>query len=734
MINRRDFLKATVVFAGSLYLGGCQLGFNSNNDEKFIHKSSKFFPQSIASGDPQPDSVILWTRVFDEDIYNTQQDISLKLQLSKDKNFNQIVALDNSPEKIITAKYDDDYCVKVKIKNLESNTYYYYRFIYEKNGKQYFSNTGRTKTAPSPEDDITVKFGIINCQDYVGRYYNNYLSLLEEDIDFIINLGDYIYETIPKNPQTERTVRFSEPEQAIDLGDYLAANSLSNYRDLYKTYKSDPVLQKLHENFPMISIWDDHEFSDDCWQDHANYTGGRKDEKETQRKNNSIKAWFEYLPTDFEDKAFYDPSLPFPQNIKIYRDFKFGKNLHMVFTDERTYRADHLIPEDAFPGTIVIDKPSLIGILGNTTYQALKSKFLPYVNVDEVPYSAYKPALIGALTQGYISEGLSPTDAQTKATSVIQGNIASIVLFDLLSKYNEAVPDSQKIQIPDILIPGTEDYNNNDNRGVAYLLLGKTTLFADGGVGARYFVVKDTYDLYSGYKYLMTGKQSENMFGNEQENWFLNKLATSNSTWKVWGNEFMFMPLIVDLTDAEGIPDKYKQKFYINAESWGGFPSKRKELLAQLAQVPNVVILTGDIHSFIAGENEDEFSGNKVPEFVVGSASSATVKTETESTLNLIPELKDNQNVKLLLEFLDIKLLESNPYYKYSNTKSTGYAVAEVSNTEFKVKYVMLFEEKVLESFYNKKNKLKYYQTTKEFKVEANTGEIQELSVESQKV
>jgi alkaline phosphatase D len=730
MINRRDFLKATVVFAGSLYLGGCQLGFNDNEDESFSHKTSKFFPQSIASGDPQPDSVILWTRVFDEDKYNLQEDLTLKLQISKDKNFNQIITLDNSPYKTLTARFDDDYCVKVKIKDLEPNSYYYYRFIYEKDGKQYVSNTGRTKTAPSPDEDVKVKFGIINCQDYVGRYYNNYISLLEEDIDFIVNLGDYIYETVPKNPATQRTVIFSETEQAIDLGDYLAANSLSNYRDLYKTYKSDPVLQKLHENFPMISIWDDHEFSDDCWQDNANYTGGRKDEKETQRKNNSIKAWFEYLPTDFEDKAVYDPSQPFPDNIKIYRDFKFGKHLHMIFTDERTYRADHLIPEDAFPGTVILDKPTLIYILGSDTYNALKSKFFPYVDVDEAPYSAYKPALIGALTQGYINEGLSPTDAQAKATDAIKGKILSVVLFDLLSKYNQSVPDNQKVQIPDILIPGTDEYNNNQDRGVGYLLLGKTKLFADGGLGARYFVVKDTFDLYSGYKYTITGKQSENMFGTEQENWFLTKLSTSNSTWKVWGNEFMFMPLIVDLSGEEGIPEQFKQKFYVNTDSWGGFPSKRKELLAQIAQIPNTVIITGDIHSFFAGENEDQFSGNKVPEFVVGSASSATIKSETKSTLNLIPEFKDNQKINLLLDFLDIKLPEYNPYYKFASTKNTGYAVAEVNGEEFKMKYVMLPEEKVLESFYNKKNKLKYYQSTKEFKVELNTGEITPLSAQ----
>ncbi len=733
-MNRRDFLKATVVFAGSLYLGGCQIGFNGNEDESFSHKTSKFFPQSIASGDPQPDSVILWTRIFDEDKYTAGEDINIKLQLSKDKNFNQIVTLDSSPEKVLTAKFDDDYCVKVKIRNLEPNTYYYYRFIYEKDGKQYISNIGRTKTAPSPEDDVTVKFGIINCQDYVGRYYNNYISLLEEDVDFIVNLGDYIYETVPKNPVSNRTVVFSNPEQAIDLGKYLAANSLSNYRDLYKTYKSDPVLQKLHENFPMISIWDDHEFSDDCWQDHANYTGGRKNEKETERKNNSIKAWFEYLPTDFEDKAEYDPSQPFPDNIKIYRDFKFGKHLHMVFTDERTYRADHLIPEDAFPGIVVLDKPTLIGILGSDTYNLLKPKFMPYVDVDEFPYSNYKPALIGALTQGYINEGLSPVDAQTKATGVISGKIASIVLFDLLSKYNSAVPDDQKIEIPEILIPGTDAYNSNEDRGVPYLLLGKTKLFADGGVGARYFVVKDTYDMYSGYKYLTTGKQSENMFGTMQENWFLNTLTTSNSTWKVWGNEFMFMPLVADLSQAEGIPEEFKQKFYINAESWGGFPSKRKELLAQISQIPNTIIVTGDIHSFFVGENEDQFSGNKVPEFVVGSASSATIKSETEATLSFIPELKNNENLKLLLEFLDIKLLEYNPNYKFASTKNTGYAVAEVSGSEFKIKYVMLPEEKVLESFYNKKNKLKYYQTVKEFKVELNSGEVQVLSESVQKV
>ncbi|KEH15283.1 phosphodiesterase/alkaline phosphatase D, partial [Medicago truncatula] len=116
------------------------------------------------------------------------------------------------------------------------------------------------------------------------------------------------------------------------------ADSLDDYRTLYRTYRTDSRLQTLHQRLPMIAIWDDHEFSDDCWQDHQVYTN--EERQETRRRRNASRAWAEYMPVDWGDVRF-EPDDPSYTNIRIYRDFRFGMLMHLVMTDERLYRDDH---------------------------------------------------------------------------------------------------------------------------------------------------------------------------------------------------------------------------------------------------------------------------------------------------------------------------------------------------------------------------------------------------------
>jgi alkaline phosphatase D len=94
----------------------------------------------------------------------------------------------------------------------------------------------------------------------------------------------------------------------------------------------------------MIAIWDDHEFSDDCWQDHQVYTN--EEARETARRRNASRAWAEYMPVDWSDVRF-EPDNPSYTNIRIYRDFHFGRLMHLVLTDERLYRDDHIVSEAA---------------------------------------------------------------------------------------------------------------------------------------------------------------------------------------------------------------------------------------------------------------------------------------------------------------------------------------------------------------------------------------------------
>src|SRR5262249_15384807 len=151
-------------------------------------------------------------------------------------------------------------CVKARVVGLEAATTYYYRFIYvADDGKSYASHVGTTKTAPKPEDDVPVKFAYVSCADYVGRHYHSYAALaFEENVDFFVHLGDYVYETTGdpgfQGGAPERKMVFSDEAGAIAFSSatkYYAAKSISNYRDLYRTIRGDASLQAVHEKFPM---------------------------------------------------------------------------------------------------------------------------------------------------------------------------------------------------------------------------------------------------------------------------------------------------------------------------------------------------------------------------------------------------------------------------------------------------------------------------------------------------
>ena len=218
-----------------------------------VAAADDYFPQSVASGDPTPTSVVLWARAVMPDGGLPE---SVDLAVATDQGLTNVVvsrSIDVDPE------YDG--VVKVKVDGLMPYSDYYFQFSFDGNA----SPIGRTRTAPTPDMDIDVRFAVVYCQDYIGRYYNTYLKMLldhDEDIDFVVHLGDYIYETTGdpqfQDPESERRIEFEDAGGAIPLGGaedpYYGAASLSNYRDIYRTYRSDEVLQEVHERWPMLVI------------------------------------------------------------------------------------------------------------------------------------------------------------------------------------------------------------------------------------------------------------------------------------------------------------------------------------------------------------------------------------------------------------------------------------------------------------------------------------------------
>ena len=668
--TRRRFLHTLVVSASAVALGslsGCHDSDSNNAPESVsppaptpptgMQPGHQFFPQSLLSGDPRPDSVILWTRVEDGD-----GDIDLQLQLATDEAFDDVRV-----DETLTALAANDHCLKVRITDLEPYRHYYYRFVYHKDGAQYVSRTGRTKTAPVVDADQAVKFAFVNCQDYLGRYYNNYLSLLDnDDLDFVVHLGDYIYETTGDEQFQSgegRGFEFDDIDGAIRLGSpdkpFYAAKSLANYRQLYKVYRGDQLLQEVHERFPMITTWDDHEFSDDSWQDHATFTDGARAEQDLQRKRDAERAYFDYMPIDHE-AAFnkngehaqgalsVDESQLYP-NTTIYRDFQFGRHLQLVMSDFRSHRPDHLIPEDAFPATVVMDQQTTAsviaaaqGITDPATIAAaiaplVQARFFAYVDIDDPAYHTHKTVLTevvaGLYADAYRDKlGLDEASAQArgreKADEVMTGKLA----VDYLNQIIAAMPDSFKAiyNLGAIASDGLE-------RGLAYMAMGKTSLFSE--LGSRYMVVKDTFDLYAGFKAQSEGAAVQNAYSDAQMSWLGERFATSTATWKLLGSSVSFAPLLFDISgdradtgvpaleaalDSDSIPSLFKQRFYLNVDHWDGFPQAKQSFVDNILSPLGVVTIAGDIHASFVSEHRVHANGNRSFGFTASSLSSAT--------------------------------------------------------------------------------------------------------------
>ncbi|WP_437571709.1 alkaline phosphatase D family protein [Sorangium sp. So ce542] len=667
MLKRREFLRATLVTAGALVVPACgdpeivnPLGAEPGRE---LADGSAYFPQSIASGDPRPGSVVLWARVQDG-----EEDLDLEVEVATDAEFTQRVALDAGQAKL-KALARHDHCVKVKVRGLSAGTVYYYRFIYVKGDTGYVSRVGRTKTAPAEDADVKVRFAYVSCQDYIGRFYNTYLALAEEELDFFVHLGDYVYETTgdPSFQSTSgRSVVFTDAAGAIALGEgenaYQAARSLSNYRELYKTYRSDANLQRVHERFPMIATWDDHEFSNDCYGATATYFDDREDETDVERRRAANQAWFEYQPVDYGDDVEQDPGASLPDDFRVYRDFAFGKHVHLVMTDLRSYRPDHLVPEGAFPGKVVLDQATLVEEL-----EELPEFAMPYVSDIET----YEDGL-------YASVLKEAAEAAGYDAADVTGEISVLVINQIVAGVNEGLPED--MQIPLIGATASEFFD----RGIAYVDLGKFS--AHGAVGARYLAVKDAFELYAAFRYKETQGASEDVMGAEQEAWFLETMEGSKATWKIWGNEFCLLPLAVDLSPY-AIPEQFKRRFTMNVDAWDGFPNKRNELLERLVEVGGVVAITGDIHAFYAGTAG--LAGDpskKIVELVGGAVSSGAFRELLMSQVTGDPVLGTVPGAALLAAGIDDLLTSAetkvNPHLAHADSNANGYVVIEASGED----------------------------------------------------
>ena len=593
--------------------------------------------------------------------------------------FDDRVTLDGESELALVAAASADGCVKARLTGLDPLTDYFYRFVYRTADGAFVSRTGHTRTAPLPDADVAARFAFVSCQDFNGKYYNVHRRLGREDLDFFVHLGDYIYETTgdPSFQDTSpgRVVAFTDSAGAITIEEdgesFQSARSLDNYRELYRTYRGDPNLQALHEKFAMVAVWDDHEFSDDSYGANATITTGREDEYDPERRQNATQAWFDYMPVDYLEPDFaYSRDVAPPNDIRIYRDIRWGANLHIALTDLRLFRPDHVVPEDAFPGRVAIEEAALEAQLG-----ALPEWAEPYVDVTTYAEGVYATLLRDvAAAVGFDESHATGLVATRYINGFVQARIDD--------------GDDSLALIDDAELP----------RGLAFITLGKSSPFSS--IGSRYLAIAEPYEAYAGARFAESNGASEDILGADQEAWLLDTLQNTNAVWKVWGSEYTLSQRHVD-TRTFAVPPDFQQIFKLSAEDWDGCPNKRDALIDAFSDVDNVVAIAGDIHAFFAGTPWVRGDRSKrIVEFVGGALSSGSYQTLLLRTAQADPGLRD-ANAPLLALLVEDLLIGDDPATNaalgYANMSHNGFSIAEVNAANFDVTYYTTPEANIRE-------------------------------------
>jgi alkaline phosphatase D len=362
-VSRREFLAVAAAFGASL----AWADVHARPSRVRWRERRDLFPEGVASGDPQSDSVLLWTR-YPRDDGSTEA--RLTLEVSEDAAFERIIA--TSRVKVVAAS---DWTCRVLAGGLKPAREYWYRFT---DGAGAGSRIGRTITAPSASDTRTVRFAFVSCQNVNQGAQNAYRRMIDEDqrapeperLFFVLHLGDFIYEIVwypedrPQGMYDRRLrdiVRYPRGEK---IADFHVPTTVDDYRAVYRAYLRDPDLQDARARWPFVAIWDNHEFSWLGWQSLLKL-GGETRPAQT-RKVAANQAWFEYQPARvrtsggsrlerFEPPHVVDAPIPRfdehglgqePNNLAAiasltgYRALRWGRHLDLIITDQHTYRSE----------------------------------------------------------------------------------------------------------------------------------------------------------------------------------------------------------------------------------------------------------------------------------------------------------------------------------------------------------------------------------------------------------
>ncbi|OZA94067.1 MAG: alkaline phosphatase [Erythrobacter sp. 34-65-8] len=272
-LDRRQLLKGGMIGMG---LFAAPLGAQAPGDG---------FTHGVASGEPGQNTVLLWTRCVGE------AEIALEWQVAEDENFTRIAS-----EGFAKASPARDWCAKAVAEGLAPGQWYYYRFIAPDGS---MSDVGRTRTLPDGPV-ARWRMAVFSCANLGFGWFNAYAHAAEAgDFDMVVHTGDYLYE-YPEGTYPDRMMdgrRLWPDHETVTLADY---------RLRHAAYRADPDLRRLHQLWPMVMGWDDHESTNDSYADGAENHQPDTEGDWQVRKGAAMRAYREWLPVSDEPWARYE--------------------------------------------------------------------------------------------------------------------------------------------------------------------------------------------------------------------------------------------------------------------------------------------------------------------------------------------------------------------------------------------------------------------------------------------
>jgi alkaline phosphatase D len=365
-LDRRQFLKLAAALGATLAWGCTTLRPSSSG----WRERRDLYPQGVASGDPDENSVLLWTR---RPYADGREDASLLIEIAEDAAFTRVVA--TTVARVLARS---DWTCRVLVGDLQPAGEYWYRFVDEDgNG----SRIGRTLTAPGRDDPRPARFAFVSCQDICEGALNAYRRMIWEDeraapedrLGFVLHLGDFVYEVVQYPDQVkdghryDRLIKFPikfPKGKTVARNRFWVPDSLDDYRVLYHAYLQDPDLQDARARWPFVAMWDNHEFSWQGWQSIQEFPGTEGWVPAQTLKVAANQAWFEYQPArvlppgakmdafdapqvvdtlveDFDDDGLgTEPNnLAAIDSLIAYRALRWGRHIDLILTDQHSFRS-----------------------------------------------------------------------------------------------------------------------------------------------------------------------------------------------------------------------------------------------------------------------------------------------------------------------------------------------------------------------------------------------------------